>query len=198
MLLTVQAIPFILLSRLAFYLPIKSLKVDLDACLVTVAACGNIIPKPYVDYLAIGEDHRFQAHPGVDCISIGRAILVAITKRKVQGASTIEQQLVRTVSGRYERSFRRKFREQLLAVALSRCCSKNQIASAYLAIAYYGHNLTGLDAIRKLADGNLNTRSPEQMASIIARLKYPEPATATPLWESRLAERVAYIQRNYR
>jgi membrane carboxypeptidase/penicillin-binding protein PbpC len=56
------------------------------------------------NFLIVGEDHRFYYHPGVDPLAICRAFWKTAFCGSRQGASTIAMQLVRTITGRYERT----------------------------------------------------------------------------------------------
>jgi membrane carboxypeptidase/penicillin-binding protein len=131
-----------------------------------------------VDYLISAEDHRYNYHIGFDLIAIIRAIRNRIIYRKQEGASTIEQQLVRTIIGKYEKTLNRKLREIFLAFSLKLFIDKKTIAIIYLNIAYYGTNYKGLDRILKkfnLIKGDLINDN--TCAEIVSRLKYPEPTT---------------------
>jgi penicillin-binding protein 1A len=122
-----------------------------------------------------------------------RALLVWVRTGRIQGASTIEQQLVRVVLERYERTLRRKFREQLVAVALSFKRPKAQIAKAYLGHAFYGSGLYGLAALADICKPNLETTSQDSISHVVARLKYPEPLSPTSEWRQKIRIRVQYI-----
>lgn len=128
------------------------------------------------DILISAEDHRFRFHLGFDVIAIFRAIRNNVLYNKREGASTIEQQLVRTLTNNFERNLSRKFKEILLAFSLKFVVDKKRIALIYLNIAYYGTNLESLDKVLKkykLKKGDFINR--EICAEIVARLKYPEP-----------------------
>ena len=65
------------------------------------------------------EDRRFRSHPGIDPIGIARALMVRLSEgRWRQGGSTITQQLARNIFLTNDRSFARKVREGILALAL--------------------------------------------------------------------------------
>src|SRR5690348_10551479 len=64
--------------------------------------------------LISGEDHRFFGHCGIDPIAVCRAIWRGVVLGHREGASTIEMQLVRVVTGRFERTLTRKLREAAL------------------------------------------------------------------------------------
>lgn len=94
--------------------------------------------------IIVSEDHRFFKHIGVDWIGFTREFLRLLQGKRVRGASTIEMQLIRTVSRRYERSIRRKLREIFLSISLQFRYSKLEILRAYLDIAFFGTNLNGI------------------------------------------------------
>uniref|UniRef100_UPI00404A57A2 transglycosylase domain-containing protein n=1 Tax=Flavobacterium sp. TaxID=239 RepID=UPI00404A57A2 len=129
-----------------------------------------------INYLISAEDHRFNYHTGFDLIAIIRAGRNRIIYRKLEGASTIEQQLVRTIIGKYEKSITRKLREIFLAASLKFISDKRAIALIYLNLAYYGTRYKGLDKILKkfhLSKGDFI--NDDICAEIVSRLKYPEP-----------------------
>jgi len=133
------------------------------------------IPSVLIQALLIAEDHRFFLHYGVDPIAIARALWRLLCHGRIEGASTIEQQLVRTITRRYERTIRRKVREVLLASIVSRSVPKNDIAKFYLSIAYYGWYMNGLGQVCSRLRVSLGEITMEEAAAIIARIKYPEP-----------------------
>ncbi|MFZ3288217.1 MAG: biosynthetic peptidoglycan transglycosylase [Telluria sp.] len=160
---------------------------------MTVVDSAPSIPSRFVVTLVAAEDHRNSIHPGVDPIAMLRALLIWLRAGRVQGASTIEQQLVRVVLGCYERTLRRKLREQLVAVALSYKRSKTQIATAYLSNAFYGSGLYGLAALTYVCKPNLETASQDNISHMVARLKYPKPLSPTTEWHQRINTRAQYI-----
>lgn len=96
--------------------------------------------------LLAAEDARFYSHPGFDPLAIVRAVGQAITHgRIVSGASTLTQQLARTVVPR-PRSFRGKWQELVLALRIERELSKDQILEAYLRFVEFGPRIQGLEA----------------------------------------------------
>ena len=93
------------------------------------------------------EDKRFRSHIGVDPIGIARSIKVRFeTGRWTQGGSTITQQLARNIFLTNSRTFGRKVKEGVLALALERKFSKDQILELYLNRVYFGGGAYGIDA----------------------------------------------------
>ena len=127
--------------------------------------------------LISGEDHRFYYHIGFDFIAIIRAIRNRIFYKKVEGASTIEQQLVRVLTNEFERTFKRKIQEILLSTTVSSIIPKNAIPKIYLNVAYYGSEMNGLNqTYSKLGIVDRETMPIEQAAEIVSRIKYPQPS----------------------
>ncbi len=93
------------------------------------------------------EDARFYEHGGVDFEGIVRAILIDLKLQSAsQGASTITQQLVRSVYLTRQKSISRKIREIVLSIELERRYSKDQIFSWYLNQIPFGENAYGAEA----------------------------------------------------
>jgi penicillin-binding protein 1A len=107
-----------------------------------------------------------------------------------QGASTIEQQFVRTVTQRYEKTPRRKVREQILAVMLNSRFSKDEISASYLAVAYYGVSLVGLRGLRIL---KVDVKEYVDEA-IVAHLKYPRTTNRKSHMAHKHTVRVRHIR----
>lgn len=134
---------------------------------------ANILSK----LLISGEDHRFYYHIGFDLIAIIRAIGNRIIYQKVEGASTIEQQLVRVITNDFDKTFRRKIQEILLSTTVSSIVPKNVIPKIYLNVAYYGTGMNGLrQTYSKLGITDKEALPIEQAAEIISRIKYPQPS----------------------
>ena len=126
--------------------------------------------------LISGEDHRFKYHLGFDLIAIVRAIRNRTFYKKIEGASTIEQQLVRVLTNDFKRSLKRKIKEIFLATTLRYIIPRKAIPLIYLQVAYYGTNMIGLNAVlKKLKVESTDPLTEEIAAEIVARIKYPEP-----------------------
>lgn len=173
----------------------EGLRSDLKNCIELASRLGVSLPDTFVDALMLAEDHRNKLHPGVDAIAIFRAAWVRVRLGQVQGASSIEQQFVRVVTNRHERTVRRKIREQMLALMLVRRASKRQIAAAYLSIAFYGSGSVGLDGLRNVFGKQLEKVSFSQALGFVAQLKYPRPRIPSEEWSAKLTARIDALQR---
>ncbi len=188
--LWVLAAPLCFVSLVLERFVSNAFRSDLEQCLELTGRLGCSVPAAFVDSVILAEDHRNALHPGVDVMAMARAVWVRLRFGQVQGASTIEQQFVRVITNRHERTVRRKIREQVLAVMLVRRTPKRQIASAYLAVAFYGSGSVGLQGLRQRFGRNLEKVSFSQALGMVAQLKYPRPRRPSREWNSKLAARI--------
>jgi penicillin-binding protein 1A len=129
------------------------------------------LPPVMVDAMVAVEDRRFYMHPGVDPIGIARSTWVRIERGHwAQGGSTITQQIARNIFLTNTRTFGRKFREMILALAMERKFSKEQILELYLNRVYFGGGAYGLDAASRKFFGHPGNRLTLTEAAIIAGL----------------------------
>lgn len=99
------------------------------------------VPSLLAQTLVLVEDRGFYHHIGISFRGIARALVADIRAgRKVQGASTITQQLVRNFFLSSAQTWHRKLREQFMAILLERHVSKNDILEAYLNEVYLGQD----------------------------------------------------------
>lgn len=100
-------------------------------------------------FLAV-EDSRFYKHHGVDFSSIIRALYKDILAgEKVEGGSTITQQLVKNVFLSHEKTLFRKMKEVAIAFYLEQKYTKQQLLEMYLNHIYFGHGAYGIQAAAK-------------------------------------------------
>ena len=156
------------------------------------------LPEHLVQCLIIAEDRRFYRHRGVDFFSFARAIWLFITRgQTIRGVSTIEQQLVRIITGRREPTVRRKWKEVLLASTVQDLLPKSEIPSFYLSVAYFGWRMNGIRDACKRKEWRISEISESQAASLIARLKYPEPRMPSHQRSALISMRADYILAQY-
>ena len=151
------------------------------------------IPKVMKDAIVAIEDKRFESHWGVDVWGMMRAVRVGIARsgedRRLQGASTITQQVARTIflSNKYDLG--RKVREGVLALAMERKFSKEQILELYLNKVYFGGGAYGIDAASRKFFGHPATNLSLSEAAVIAGL------VKAPSHYSPTADAEAAVQR---
>ena len=107
----------------------------------------DAIPDVMTDAIVSIEDRRYRWHPGVDPLGVARSLVVRAQKGHfTQGGSTITQQLARNVFLTNDKTWTRKFREIILALALEGKFSKDEILELYLNRVYFGGGAYGIDA----------------------------------------------------
>lgn len=133
------------------------------------------------------EDRRFYDHNGVDLWGIGRALVRNVRQGAVrEGASTITQQLARTVFLSQDRTLTRKLKEAALAFKLERQLSKEQILEQYLNYVYLGSSAYGLSDAAWVYFSKTPDQLNLQEAALIAGLP-PAPSVYSPLVNPELA-----------
>src|SRR3989338_8352612 len=95
------------------------------------------------------EDAKFYQHSGFSVSGIMRAAYSIVFRRRLQGGSTLTQQLVRNVFLSQERTVTRKIKEIILAVEIERRYTKDQILELYLNEAPYGGQFWGVESAAK-------------------------------------------------
>lgn len=129
------------------------------------------IPTVMREAMVSVEDRRFRSHPGVDPIGMVRSVQVRLERgRWMQGGSTITQQLARNIFLNSSKKFGRKIREGILALALERKFSKDQILELYLNKVYFGGGAYGIDAASRKFFGHGAERLSLTEAAVIAGL----------------------------
>ncbi len=145
------------------------------------------IPQVMKDAMVSVEDRRFRSHFGIDPIGLLRAFKVR-TEKGVwrQGASTITQQLARTVFLNNSKTFDRKVREAVLALALEWNFSKDQILELYLNKVYFGGGAYGVDSASRKFFGHPGSEITLPEAAIIAGL-VKAPSRYSPTADAKAA-----------
>ncbi|HEX3675615.1 MAG TPA: transglycosylase domain-containing protein, partial [Rhizomicrobium sp.] len=110
----------------------------------------EFVPKMVINAFTSAEDKNFYSNPGVDPSGIARAglkdVINVMEHKRLEGASTITQQVAKNILLNSEVKFSRKIREAILAVRLSATYSKNKILELYLNEIFLGENSYGVAA----------------------------------------------------
>ncbi len=110
----------------------------------------NAIPKKVINAFLSAEDKNFFSHPGVDAKGVLRATINNIknimTSKRLEGASTITQQVAKNFLLTNEVSINRKIKEAILAFRIERALSKERILELYLNQIYLGSGAYGIAA----------------------------------------------------
>lgn len=134
------------------------------------------IPPYLIDCLLATEDRKFYDHWGVDMRRIFGAIAHNIAKFNLtaEGASTISQQLARSLFLTPEKTLNRKLKEALTSIRIERTYSKNEIIQMYLNHHYFGPRAYGIQAASQLYfSKNAQELNLLESALLIGLLKAP-------------------------
>jgi penicillin-binding protein 1A len=108
----------------------------------------NAIPKKIINSFLSSEDKNFFSHPGVDARGVLRAIIKnisnIISSKRLEGASTITQQVAKNFLLTNEVSLNRKLKEAILAFRIERALTKERILELYLNQIYLGEGTYGI------------------------------------------------------
>lgn len=110
-------------------------------------ALSDISPHLQAAVIAV-EDHRFYRHPGVDLIALARALVRDVQgDGRLEGGSTLTQQLARTLFLSNAKTYGRKIKEAGLAMLLEQQLTKRQILELYLNRIYLSAGVYGVDTM---------------------------------------------------
>ncbi len=147
----------------------------------------NEIPYYLKQALIATEDRNFYKHSGIDLKGILRAIIKDVQERKfAQGASTITQQLAKTLFLTSEKSLARKLKEAILAFQLERRYTKNEILKLYLNQVYFGSGAYGIASAAKIFFGKPVKDLTIAQCALIAGMP-KSPSRYSPLVNRNLA-----------
>ncbi|MBC7917239.1 MAG: PBP1A family penicillin-binding protein [Rhodoferax sp.] len=125
------------------------------------------IPQLMKDSLLSVEDTRFYSHHGLDPIGIGRATWSILSGGRMQGASTITQQVARTFFLNRSVTAERKIKEAMLAFRIEAQLSKDQVLELYMNQIYLGSRAYGFEAAAQTYFGKtLAALSPAECAML--------------------------------
>ncbi|TGL76956.1 biosynthetic peptidoglycan transglycosylase [Leptospira yasudae] len=157
------------------YLPDQKESVPLE---VEWVRLGDI-PKEWISYTVQVEDRRFYFHNGYSISDIHSTLVSSVLLfRKMRGASTITQQLARTLFLSREKSLSRKWKEIQIASALEEELGKETILEFYLNSVYWGRGMNGLNqASRYYFRKRPTDLETPQFKALIQILKKPDAYT---------------------
>ncbi len=134
---------------------------------LTLAELPPYLPQAFL----AAEDRRFYHHGALDLLGVARAAGADLGHRHiVQGASTITQQIARTLFLTPEQTLRRKLQEAGLAMRIEHLMSKDEILELYLNRIYFGGGAYGVDAAARTYFGKPAKRVTLSEAALLASL----------------------------
>ena len=154
------------------------------------------IPPLVVNAFVAAEDASFFQHQGVDPVGIIRALVANVKAgAKVQGASTITQQMIRSFLLTNERTYDRKFREMILAWRAESVLTKEEILQLYLNRIYLGRGAYGVESAARLYFGKTVADLTLGEAAMLAGLAQAPGRIMAHLGTPRSRERQRYVLR---
>ncbi|MBU0620750.1 MAG: penicillin-binding protein 1B [Gammaproteobacteria bacterium] len=136
------------------------------------------VPKPLIDALVSIEDRKFYTHWGIDPRGIARALYKTLSGQRIEGGSTLTQQLVKNFFLTSERTLTRKGTEVLMAMLLEMHYGKDEILETYLNEIFLGQDATraihgfGL-ASHFYFDRPLERLELQELATLVGMVKGP-------------------------
>jgi len=147
------------------------------------------IPDNLINALITIEDKNFYAHSGINLKAILRAVFHDIKAQSYkQGASTLTQQLAKTLFLSYEKSISRKIKEAILALQIERRYTKKEILELYLNLIYLGSGAYGVEAASQTYFGKSVEALTLPEAALIAGLP-KAPSVYSPINNPGLAKK---------
>ena len=138
----------------------------------------DFVPKNVINSFLSAEDKNFFSHPGIDAKSITRAVIKNLknifSEKRLEGASTITQQVAKNFLLTNEVSVKRKIKEAILAFRIERAYSKERIMELYLNQIYLGEGTYGIAAASlEYFDKTVGDLNYEEAALLAALPKAP-------------------------
>ena len=160
------------------------------------------IPKKIVYSFLSAEDKNFFSHPGIDAKSITRATIKNLknifNNKRLEGASTITQQVAKNFLLSNEVSIKRKIKEAILAFRIERAYTKERIMELYLNQIYLGQGTYGVAAASlEYFDKPVNTLSYDETALLAALPKAPSKYNPYKSTEKAKARRNIVLKNLY-
>lgn len=151
----------------------------------------------FIQAILATEDHRFWKHQGFNKLRTLKALwLNLFSKGRMQGASTISQQLAKNLFFSFEQTYTRKLRELLVALQIESQFSKQEILEAYVNQIYFGPTAQGVGAASRVLFGKPAAQLNLAEAALLAGLP-KSPTRYNPLrhFERAKARQRVVLQR---
>lgn len=156
------------------------------------------IPVDFVHAMVAVEDENFFTHIGVSPFGILAAIKDNLIHGTMRGASTLTQQLVKNITKDSRSSYRRKLKEQFLAVQLEALFTKEELFAMYANEVPFGNNQFGIEAAAKYYFGkSVGALSLEECATLAGLPQAPSRFNPFRYPERARAKRDLVLERMY-
>ena len=153
------------------------------------------IPQKVEDALIAVEDNRFYDHIGIDPYRILGVVFKNFTSGRMEGASTITQQLAKNLFLYKDQTYSRKVNEWAVALQIERFYTKRQILEMYMNYVFLGAGAYGFEAGSRTYFGkSLNELNLEEAALLAAVPKSPEYSPTRNLEKARMRRDIVLDQ----
>jgi penicillin-binding protein 1A len=153
------------------------------------------VPDKVTDALLAIEDYRYRDHIGIDPYRIVGVVLKNITTGKMEGASTITQQLAKNLFLYKDQTYARKVNEWAVALQIERLYTKDQILEMYMNYVFLGAGAYGFEAGSRTYFGKgVKDLSLEEAALLAAIPKSPEYSPTRNMEKARTRRDVVLDQ----
>jgi penicillin-binding protein 1A len=153
------------------------------------------IPKNVENALLAVEDYRFYDHIGIDPYSIGGVVVKNLFTGKMEGASTITQQLAKNLFLYKDQTYSRKVNEWAVALQIERFYTKRQILEMYMNYVFLGAGAYGFEAGSRTYFGkSLKDLTLEESALLAAIPKSPEYSPTRNIEKARIRRDIVLDQ----
>lgn len=159
------------------------------------ASLRSRVPEVLVATVVAAEDRGFRRHAGVELVPAVWMLCRLAAARRPGRRASLEQRLVRILTGRPPRRIGTGLRELLLASLVGRVIPKTDVPGVYLFVAYFGWRMNGIREACDRLGFEIASLTPLQAASVIARLRYPAPPTMSDDRAHQIAMRARRIMR---
>ncbi len=125
----------------------------------------------FINAILSVEDHMFWEHHGINKLRTLKALYITLMKPgKIQGASTITQQLAKNLFFSFEKTYIRKFKELLVAFQIEHTCTKEEILHAYVNQIPFGAGAQGVEKAAQVFFGKPAANLTLSEAALLAGL----------------------------
>lgn len=158
------------------------------------------IPISLIQAFIAAEDKNFYSHHGIDITSLVRAVvnncIHFIQNKRMEGASTISQQVVKMFFLSPERSLKRKIKEAILSYKISQVYSKDKILELYLNQTFFGKGAYGVaSAAKQYFNKPLEELDLAESALLAGLPKYPSIFSSNQNYNKAKARRDYVLRR---
>lgn len=156
----------------------------------------NMVSKNFINAILAIEDHRFFDHQGINKLRTIKGLYLTLFKGRVQGASTITQQLAKNLFFSFEQTYKRKLKEMLVSFQIEAANTKAEILHTYINQIHFGAGAQGIEKAARTFFGKPAVELTLPEAALLAGLpKSPTNYNPFRYYDRALNRRNIVLQR---